>query len=866
MGGGPGWKRYPARRAVVRLHPWRAGACGRGKIPAFLPARVFVSPEQLPAGVADEARCFHCGQPQPAGVALSVQVDGLARPMCCLGCQAVCEAIVANGLADYYRHREGLPERPPEQLPDALLELELFDQAAFQAGFVRPLAGDEREADLILEGISCAACVWLNERHLMQLAGVSAVQVNYATRRARIRWHADVIPLSRILAAVAAIGYRAHPFDPDRSELVAQRERRTALWRLFVAGFGMMQVMMYAFPEYIAGEGDMSAEAAGLLRWASLVLTLPVVLYSAAPFFQRAWRDLRLRRLGMDVPVALGLGVAFVASVWATLSGHGEVYFDSVTMFVFFLLGGRYLEMLARQRAARGVESLVRMLPSFARRLADDGAVEERVPASQLQPGDRILVRPGEAIVVDGVVSAGSSEVDEAWLTGEGLPVAKQAGDTVLGGSINGSGVLELRAQRVGDATRLASIRRLMERAAAERPRLVEQADRVAAWFTAVLLVVAVATLAFWAERDPARAVEVFVVVLVVSCPCALSLATPAALTVATDAFARIGLLVTRGHAIETLARVDHVVMDKTGTLTAGVLQLEESRCADGLAVGQALSWAAALEQHSEHPVARALREAAGSAAAALAVETLPGRGVSGELDGRRYWLGSEAFVTPVAGGALPDALRTPLGRGMVCLARKGEWLASFSFSDAPRVQAATVVSQLRAQGCGVSVFSGDAQDVVGRLGAEVGVQDVRGGMSPEDKHRALQALQAAGHTVAMVGDGVNDAPVLAQAHVSVAMAGGTDLARTQADMLLLNDDLGQLLAGRVLARRTLRIIHENLGWAFAYNLLAIPAAMAGWVTPWMAGLGMGLSSLLVVLNALRVAKGVKAWKPVSIS
>ncbi|GAB2885824.1 heavy metal translocating P-type ATPase [Uliginosibacterium flavum] len=758
-------------------------------------------------------------------------------------------------MTDYYSHRSALPEAAEVALPQALADLGLFDHPDFQQGFVRPLEGDEREADLILEGITCAACVWLNERHLMQLPGVTAVQVNYATRRARIRWHADEIQLSAILMAVTSIGYRAHPYDPLRSEELAQRERRAALWRLFVAGFGMMQVMMYALPVYIS-DGDMSASVLSLMHWASLLLTLPVVFYSAAPFFQRAWRDLRLRRAGMDVPVALGVGFAFAASVWATLMASGEVYFDSVSMFVFFLLGGRYLELLARQRATRGAETLGRLLPSFARRLSADGLVEERVPASQLVAGDRVLIRPGETIVVDGLVLAGRSEVNEAWLTGESALVAKVVGDAVLGGSLNGAGALEVEACQVGEATRLATIRRLMERAAAERPRIVEQADRVAGVFTLVLLGLAVLAGVYWWQVDAVRAMPIFVAVLVVSCPCALSLATPVALTVATDAFAQAGLLVTRGHAIETLAHASHFVFDKTGTLTTGVLRVEEVVCAEGVEPAQALALAAALETHSEHAIARAIVVAAGSSIhAASDVEIRIGQGVAGKVAGEPHVLGRYEHVAPCAASALPLQLVFAGDRTVVYLARRGQWLAALVLGDSLRPEAAGLVAGLRDAGCGVSILSGDAAPVVAAVASVLGVADARAGLTPEGKHAALRELQASSAIVAMVGDGINDAPVLAQAHVSIAMAGGTDLARNQADIVLLNDALDRLLLGRRLARKTLAVIRENLAWALAYNLLAIPAAMAGWVTPWIAGLGMGASSLLVVLNALRIAR-----------
>lgn len=791
----------------------------------------------------------------PSGTGLFVSMDGIARPVCCGGCQAVAEAIIGHGLAEYYRHRSALPETPAEILPAALADLGLFDHPDFQQSFVRPLEGGEREADLILEGISCAACVWLNERHLMQLPGVTAVQINYATHRARIRWQDGEIQLSAILAAVAAIGYRAHPYDPTRAENLALKERRAAVWRLFVAGFGMMQVMMYAVPVYLAGADEMSPRVESLMRWASLLLTLPVVFYSAAPFFQRAWRDLRLRRVGMDVPVALGVGVAFAASVLATVLGRGDVYFDSVAMFVFFLLGGRYLEMLARQRAMRGVESLGHLMPSFARRLGVDRQLEERVPVSQLCAGDRVLVRPGETIVVDGCVLVGHSEVNEAWLTGESAPRGVQPGNYVLGGSVNGVGVLEVRAEQVGEATRLATIRRLMERAAQERPRLVEQADKVAGLFTVALLGLAVLTGVIWCYVDASQALPVLVAVLVVSCPCALSLATPVALTVASDSFARAGLLVTRGHAIETLARVSHFVFDKTGTLTEGSLKLVRVLCAPGVAEDEALRLAASLEQHSEHVIARALLAATKGVFFVDAVEIRSGKGLSGYIHGEPYVLGSYEHIACEAATTLPLGLVWSGTQTVVYLARGGQWLAGFVLENQLRPQALKLVQGLRLRGCGMSILSGDAEPAVKAVADQLGILDSRARVSPEAKYAAVQQLQAQSLVVAMVGDGVNDAPVLAQAHVSIAMAGGTDLARNQADILLLNDDLGALLLGQRLARKTLRIIHENLLWALAYNLLAIPAAMAGWVTPWLAGVGMGASSLMVVLNALRISR-----------
>ena len=819
----------------------------------------------LPASVAEDAAdtdCYHCGLPIPPDTRHYVQIDGRRRRMCCIGCEAVAQSIVDNGLIDYYRHRDAMPETRREAMPVELQELGLFDHPDFQKSFVRPVGEHEREASLILEGITCAACVWLNENHVARLSGVSAIEINYATRRARVRWDERSIKLSDILAAIQTIGYRAYPYDAERSEQVANRERRSMLWRVFVAGFGMMQVMMYAFPVYVAGEGDMTWDIELLLRWASLLLTLPVVLYSAAPFFQRAWRDVRLRRLGMDVPVALGVGSAFAASLWATLTDGPEVYFDSVTMFVFFLLGGRYLEMIARQKAVRGVEELGKALPSFAERI--DGwpqrGAGDRVPTSQLVAGDIVRVRPGEVIPVDGIVVEGMGEANEALLTGESLPVPKRIGDGVTGGSINISSPLLLRVEHVGDSTRLAAIRRLMERAASEKPRIAALSDRVAVYFIVTLLVLAGLTGVVWYVIDPDRALWVFVSVLVVACPCALSLATPTALTVATDALARMGVLVTRGHAIETLARANHFVFDKTGTLTHGRMRLEEVLALGRRDQVELVRLAAALEQGSEHPVASGLREASGAALLPTAsdVRAETGQGMCGMIEGELLWIGRPNYVADAAGLALPAELDAFGGRGgtVVGLAAHSGWLGLFRLADQLREEAPLLTRRLANEGVGMSVLSGDSPVVVAGVAGVLGIGDAHGGLSSQGKQQAIESMQQnPSAVVAMVGDGVNDAPVLAQAHVSVAMGGGTDLARNQADIVLLNENLASLGRGIDLSRKTVRIIRQNLWWSFAYNFTSVPLAMAGLVTPWMAGIGMAASSLLVVLNAMRLQR-----------
>ena len=804
--------------------------------------------------------CYHCGQPIPVDVELSVSMGGTARAMCCHGCQAVAQSIVDNGLADYYRSRDALPESPREAMPAILDQLVLFDHAEFQKSFVRALGETEREASLLLEGITCAACIWLNEQHVGKLPGVTAVDINYATRRARVRWDDSRIRLSDILGAIAAIGYRAYPYDAAKNEEISRKERRDALWRLWVAGFGMMQVMMYAYPVYIA-DGDMTADIESLMRWASLLLTLPVVFYSSSPFFRNAWRDLKLRRVGMDVPVALGVGVAFLASCWATLTQQGEVYFDSVTMFVFFLLGGRFLEMTARQKAVSVTEALAKLLPAFAQIMPNfpvDRSTEQRVVAD-LRPGDVVLVRPGDVVPADGRVIEGVSCANEALLTGESRPVSKSPGMPVTGGSVNAESPLVVRIEQVGEGTRLSAIIHLMERAAAEKPRIVELADRIASYFVAALLFVAVAVAIGWYIVDPSKALWITVSVLVVTCPCALSLATPIALTVAAGALAKDGLLVTRGHAIETLARATHFVFDKTGTLTSGQMRLVDLLPTGNLEHDECLTIAAALEQASEHPVAVALRVATIGRELPVAGNALSeaGQGIEGEIAGRRYRIGRPAYALGLGCGSLPDTAAAWLDSGdtVVVLGDETGCLALFRLGDEVRPEARPLIAALQAAGKRIVLLTGDAPAVARRVADALGIADVQAGVTPQGKHACVSDLQAGGAVVAMVGDGVNDAPVLAQAQVSVAMGGGAQLARTQADFILLSENLDHLRRGLLRGEKTLRIIRQNLWWSFAYNFVALPLAIAGHVTPWLAGIGMSASSLLVVLNSLRIQR-----------
>ena len=803
-----------------------------------------------------QPQCFHCGLPIPARVNFPVRLNDHSAATCCAGCQAVAQTIIDNGLGEYYQHRQNTAGKV-DPLPDEVLQqLKLYDNDEIQHSFVLNESTETREAALILEGITCSACVWLNERHLSGIKGVLSADINYTSHRARVRWDNTQIKLSQILEAIASIGYRAHPFDAARQEALAQQERKTALLRIYLAGLSMMQVMMYAVPLYVAEAGDMSRDMEGLMRWASLILTLPVVLYSSIPFYQGSWRDLKAGRAGMDVPVALGVLTAFAASTWATITQSGEVYFDSVSMFVFLLLGGRYLEMLARRKAGPAVEKLVKLIPSFAHRLPDypqDKAPQEAAVA-QLQVGDYLLVREGEIIPADGIIIEGNTQVDEALLTGEGRPIDKHCGDELIGGALNRANPVVLQISRIGAQSTLSGIVRLLDKAIAEKPRFSQLADRVSAWFVVALLLIAAATAIGWYAHDPQRALWITVSVLVVSCPCALSLAAPAALATATGKLAQLGLLITQGHALETLSRVDCVVFDKTGTLTTGQMQIIDRFYFGDPAHADAI--ATSLEQQSSHPIAHAFSQiqtkhqpTAGN------IRYSPGSGIEGVCEHTTYRIGNYSHVAELVGTVSCPGFVAPTDATLVYLGREGTWLACYAIADELRPEAPAVIKLLQQQEKQLLLLSGDRRTSVESLARRLQLPDWQAECTPRQKLEVLADLQQQGKSVLMIGDGINDAPVLAAAQVSIAIGSGSDIARASGDMVLLVESLRPVMSGLDLSRRCMAIIRQNLAWALIYNVIALPLAIAGLVTPWLAGLGMAGSSLLVVANALRLAR-----------
>jgi Cu2+-exporting ATPase len=798
--------------------------------------------------------CWHCGEPLPANPPQAV-VAGSAHAVCCPGCRAAAEWIDKLGLADYYRLRSAAPPRAPDAQA-AQRSAQTWARPELSRHVVRTLDAGHSEALLLVDGIRCAACVWLIERAIGTVAGVASVQVNAAAQRARIVWNPAQTDLAAILTTFARTGYAALPLDAASLDDARRREARAALKRLVVAGFGAMQAMMYASALYLGAFTAMDPATRDAMRWLGLLVATPVVFYSAQPFFAGALRALRARTLGMDVPVALAIALIYAASVVEALRGGGEVYFDSVSMFVFFLLAGRYLEMRARHRAGNLADAMARLVPAFADRLRADASLE-RIGALELRIGDRVQIAQGERVPADGVLESAACRVDESLLSGESAPVSKRRGDPLTGGSVVLEGPIIAQVMRVGADTALAGIAALVARAQSERPRLACAGERMAAGFVARVLALAAVCAIGWSLVDPSRALTATLAVLVVSCPCAFALAVPAALTRALSVLAARGVFVVHTDAIENLALATHAVFDKTGTLTQPDLDVAEVDAADR---ESALSLAAALARGSHHPIAQALARAAESLPLKTAADmrTVAGGGLEGRIDGRGFRLGQRAFAAAESDGEADD--------DAVILAEDGTVVAAFRLRERLRAGAGDALDALRADGVTVELASGDAQAKVAAVAQRLGIETWHARMSPADKLERLRALRMDGARVVAVGDGINDAPVLAGADVAVALASGAELAQAAGDIVLDGAHLPMLAQARAIARETLGVLRQNQRWALAYNLAVVPFGAFGFVPPWLAAIGMSTSSLVVILNALRIGRRVHESGPIPAS
>ena len=789
--------------------------------------------------------CFHCGEPVPPDLGLTVRVGGVERPVCCRGCEAAAAWIQGLGLADYYRLRTRSADRV-----ESGADYSAWDRPAMRRMHVRVHSPGRAEVVVLVDNMRCAACAWLIERALGTQEGVCEVGVSAPARRVRLVFDPRTTRLSTLLESLARLGYTPHPLDIAALDALRQRESRDALKRLVVAGLGTMQAMMYAVALYAGQFDGMDPATRDFFRWLGFLVATPVVLYSARPFFAGAWREWRTRRLSMDTPVALAIAMIYVASLYATLTRGGEIYFDSVSMFVLFLLGARYVEMRARHRAGDLVDALARLQPATAERLHGDGDTGETVGVHELEAGDRVRVAAGASVPADGILLDRACHVDASLLTGESTPRPRQPGDSLMAGTLLLDGPVRLRVTRVGADTVLAGIVRMVTRAASDKPALARAADAHARRFVARTLGLTLLTALAWAWFDPARAFGAAIAVLVISCPCAFALAVPAALTRAVAVLARHGVLVVDGDALECLAGADVVVFDKTGTLTEPALDREHSEVLRGN-LDQNLAVVAALEQSSSHPLARALRAAATGLELPAVSERrdIPGHGVEGMINGVRYRLGRAEW----AGDDRDERLLLCDERGVI---------ARLAVHERPRPDAARTLAGLHADGARVAMFSGDRHERVARIAAQLGIEHWRAGATPADKLALLEDLRREGHVVAMVGDGINDAPVLTGADIALALGSGAALARASSGILLAGDRLDALLQARHVAGEMLRAMRQNMRWAVAYNLAAVPLAALGLVPPWLAAIGMSASSLIVLLNSLRIGRGEASRKP----
>lgn len=805
-------------------------------------------------------RCYHCDEPVPAGEHRSVTVDGKPEPVCCAGCEAVANLILDAGLKDFYRFRTRSSARVDKR--ETASHWRAYDEAAVLDTYA-PCINDSRENNyreirLKLDDVRCAACGWLIEQTLDDTDGICAIQLNVVTGRVTLRWEDGKVRLSDLLAHLDRLGFHPHPLQAGDTDNHAEQEKRRYLKRLAIAGLGMMQAMMYGIAMYIGaiepGSSGMANETWHFLRGVSLLVVTPVVFYSAAPFFRGAWRDLVYRRAGMDVPVSIAIGAAFAASAWHTLSGSGEVYFDSVSMFVFFLLIGRFLEFNARHQVAAAGSAMAASLPATAQLDLQDGS-HRTVPLAQLRIGQQVIVTAGSVVPADGELLDNTATLDESLLTGEARPVEHIAGDTIPAGAVNHGNPFRLRITRTGNDTLLSGITRLLEKAQASRPRLAQLADRVAQYFVAVVLLLASITAIAWWQLDAARAFEITLAVLVVTCPCALALAVPVALTTASGAMARDGVLAVSSNAFETLHGITDVVFDKTGTLTEGRPRITRTVVTGNLPESRCKALARGLETAANHPLADAFTLVSDDSVVFDNIEQVRGQGMRGSHAGREFRIGTPAFAlqddtAPHAPAGLADNLEG----NWIVLADDDGALAWFAVDDRLRPEAQRLINTLDKRGVTLHLLSGDSESSVHAVAQVLGIANARWRLQPEDKLAAIRQLQQQGRRVMMIGDGLNDAPVLGGADVSIAMGRGAALAHAGADFVLTGPltAIGKLLQH---AGATRRIIRQNLAWAAGYNLLALPLAAAGLVAPWMAAIGMSASSLLVTLNALRLRK-----------
>jgi Cu2+-exporting ATPase len=818
------------------------------------------------------SKCFHCNEAIPTGINLSVEINQIQQAMCCIGCQAIAQTIVENGLTQYYTVRTEPAHKSQLLVPEQLQKNKLLDEAVLQSEFIYQ-DNDCKEAILTIDGISCAACAWLIEMQLEKLTGLLSINVNATSQRATVRWQDDAIQLSDILLAIEHIGYQALPFKANEAEIRNKKQSKEFIKRLGISGILMMQIMMIAVGLYFGAFADMTEYNKIYLRWVSFILAIPIVFYGALPFYTGAIKAIRAKRLSMDVPVSIAILLAFFASAWATMTQQGEVYFESVSMFTFLLLIGKFLEFRARSHAAQVSANLLKLVPMTATKvmtLADNGqstdvqsnneqTKEILVAAKQLIKGDVVIIKPGEVVPADGIITSGLSQLNEAMLSGEQLPINKTVNDKVFAGTINGDGNIVVQVKQASNQSFLSQLIRLSEQSQAHKPKIAKLSDKIAQYFVALILLTSITTAIYWQQHLPEEAFWITLSVLVATCPCALSLATPTALTCATTRLNKAGIMIKGGHVMETMPQINCFAFDKTGTLTTGEFSISHVELLDKSSLysqEQILAIAAALEAHSEHPIAKPFTQYRDHNLSANQVKVHSGKGVSGTIDNIDYAIGKYTWLEKYA--ALSN-IKTELinvdvnGANCILLANKKP-IAALYLVDKIRDDAFETLTTLNKKNK-ILLLSGDSQIACNSLKKTLPVNSALGGLSAQEKMQHIKDAQAQDYKVAMTGDGVNDSPVFGAAHISIAMGCGADITKSGADVILLNNKLSSINTLIHVSHQTRRIILQNYLWAFGYNAIVLPLAVAGYITPYMAVIGMSASSILVITNSLRLLK-----------
>ncbi len=800
--------------------------------------------------------CFHCGQPVLAGAEFHSVVEGESRDFCCFGCQSVCETIYQSGLQGFYqRTPSGELLAPPPQPPK---DIDSYDFEELQQDFVIQ-QGDRKSVHLLVEGIHCAACVWLIERALAKVPGVFEANVNLSAKRVRVDWDDGQCKLSGLIKALARIGYSAVPYDQENAEGAIRDANRKMLYRMFTAGFMMMNTMWISIALYAGASEDEFRHFFHLMGWILASITL---CYCGFPFFKGALGGLKGGRLTMDLPISLGLSVAYAYSLYITVtkSTAGEVYFDTVTNLVFIILVGRYLEGMFRHQAVSSSRRLMELQPRVA--IVMQGDEEKMVAIRNVKRGDQVMIKPGSKVPVDGVVLEGRSGVDESMLNGESSPQLKCVGDSVAAGTVNTDGMLRVEVTASMQHTALSRIIRLVEDAQASKAPIQRMADVVVPWFVLVTLLCATFAFFFWRSESFELALMAATSVLIITCPCALGMATPMSIAVASGLGARHGIMVKNGLALETLSRVDHFVFDKTGTLTEGKMSIAAVYTAQGHEADSLLLQAAAVERYSEHSIARAIVNAAATLPTDIVVrdfKATAGLGVEARVNQQQLYIGSAEWLSQA--GVIPDAAlqqqtqaAEQQAQSCVHIAIDGVHAGVLVLADQLRADAQALVQELRSNGIAMTILSGDRLAVVEAVAGQLGGGfEMIAEVLPQDKDAAIQQLKQQGKTVAMVGDGVNDAPALIRADVGIALGSGTDVSIDSADIVLTHNELDKVRMASLLSRRTLRTIRQNIGISFVYNMIMVPLAMMAMVTPLVAALTMPVSSLIVIGNAARI-------------